>query len=55
MGSIMRLLVGAGLFALGYYMGRQSIQLESMQDYTDPRDTDDELNSESQSDVPQRK
>lgn len=35
MGSLMRLLVGAGLFAFGYYLGRQSSRLESMQDQPD--------------------
>ena len=29
--SIMRLLVCGGLFALGYYLGRQSSRLESFQ------------------------
>lgn len=28
--SIMRLLVGAGLFAFGYYLGRQSGRLEAL-------------------------
>lgn len=30
--SVMRLLVGAGLFAFGYYLGRQSCRLEALQD-----------------------
>ena len=28
--SIMRLIVGAGLFAFGYYLGRQSGRLEAL-------------------------
>lgn len=33
--SIMRLFVGAGLFAFGYYLGRQSCRFESLQQQSD--------------------
>ncbi len=32
MASVIRLLVGAGLFALGYYVGREIGRLESIRD-----------------------
>ncbi len=32
MSSILRLVVGAGLFAFGYYLGRQSCRFESLED-----------------------
>ena len=39
MGSLMRLLVGAGLFAFGYYLGRESCRQELLQDHI--QDADD--------------
>lgn len=33
--SILRLVVCGGLFAFGYYLGRKSSRLESLQDQTD--------------------
>ena len=39
--SFMRLIVGAGLFAFGYYLGRQSGRLEALHSEFDPySDTD---------------
>lgn len=32
MASVIRLLIGAGLFALGYYVGREIGRLESIRD-----------------------
>ena len=34
--GFMRLLVCGGLFVAGYYLGRQSLRLESEQDLADP-------------------
>ncbi len=41
MGSLMRMVVCAGMFVAGYYLGRQSYRLESQQDQPDMFDGPD--------------